>query len=250
MLLEYITYANQFIRTPCCPSPIIIGVDTVKEPLIVLNMKTYREINQGGALRLANMCKQVAQETGIEFIVCPQQTDLGLLCNNVDLPVFAQHVDNVSPGSTTGWVTPESVRSVGARGTLINHSEHRIGVADISGLINRCRQLDLISLVCTNDIHVSRACAVLRPDFVAVEPPELIGGDISVTTADPEIVQRTVDSIRKIAPEVRVLTGAGVKNGDDVAMAIELGTCGVLLASGVVRSKDPLNTLYDLVSKI
>jgi len=230
--------------------PSKIGVDTVKEPIIILNLKTYPEINQGGALRLTKMCEQVASETGIEFVVCPQQADLGLLCKNVELPVFAQHIDNVSPGSTTGWVTPESVKSAGARGTLINHSEHRIGIADISDLITRCRQLDLISLVCTNDLSVSRACAVLKPDFVAVEPPELIGGDISVTTADPEIVRRTVDSIRKIAPEVRVLTGAGVKNGDDVAMAVELGTCGVLLASGVVRSKDPLKTLYDLVSKI
>jgi|ETNmetMinimDraft_26_1059896.scaffolds.fasta_scaffold05646_5 triosephosphate isomerase len=236
---------NVVLRTPAK-----IGADTMKEPIIVLNMKTYTEINQGGALRLATMCKQVADETGIEFVVCPQQVDLGLMCNNVDLPVFAQHIDNVSTGSTTGWVTPEAVKSAGAVGTLINHSEHRIGIADISDLITRCRKLNLSSLVCTNDISVSRACAVLKPDFIAVEPPELIGGDISVTTADPEIVRRTVDSIRKIAPEVRVLTGAGVKNGEDVAMAVELGTCGVLLASGVVKSKDPLKTLYDLVSKI
>ena len=227
-----------------------IGADTMKEPIIVLNMKTYPEINQGGALRLANMCKQVAEETGIEFVVCPQQVDLALLCNKVDLPIFAQHIDNVSTGSTTGWVTPESVKSAGASGTLINHSEHRIGIADISDIITRCRELDFLSLVCTNDISVSRACSVLKPDFVAVEPPELIGGDISVTTADPDIVRRTVDSIRKIAPDVRVLTGAGVKNGDDVAMAVELGTCGVLLASGVVKSEDPLKILYGLVSKI
>lgn len=219
-------------------------------PYIVLNMKTYHEINNGGALELARMCKKVADETGIEFIVCPQQTDLALICSKVTIPVFAQHMDNVIPGSTTGWVTPESVKSAGAAGTLINHSEHRLKIADISALIARCRKLGLRSLVCTNDINVSRACAVLEPDFIAVEPPELIGGDISVTSADPEIVSGTVDAIRKIAPEVKVLTGAGVKNGDDVRMAVELGTCGVLLASGVVKAEDPLGTLYELVSKL
>ena len=219
-------------------------------PYIVLNMKTYSETNFGGSLELARMCKKVADETGIEFIVCPQQTDLALICDQVDIPVFSQHMDNVIPGSTTGWITPESVKSAGAEGTLINHSEHRLKIADISDLVARSRELGLRSLVCTNDINVSRACAVLEPDFIAVEPPELIGGDISVTSADPEIVSGTVDAIRRVAPGVKVLTGAGVKNGDDVRAAIELGTCGVLLASGVVKAKDPLATLFELVSKL
>ena len=215
-----------------------------------MNMKTYSETNNGGALELAKMCEKVGEETGVEFIVCPQQVDLALICNSVDIPVYAQHIDNVNPGSTTGWVTPESVKSAGARGTLINHSEHRLKIADISRLVSRCKAAGLISLVCTNDISVSRSCAILEPDFVAVEPPELIGGDISVTSADPEIVRGTANTIRKIAPGVKVLTGAGVKNGKDVRMAIELGTSGVLLASGVVKAKEPLKILYDLVSKI
>jgi len=193
-------------------------------PYIVLNMKTYDEINHGSAQELAEMCQGVAEETGIEFIVCPQQTDLAFVCNRIGIPVFAQHMDNVRPGSTTGWVTPESVKSAGAMGTLINHSEHRLKIADISALVARCKELGLRSLVCTNDLDVSRACAVLEPDFIAVEPPELIGGDISVTSADPEIVSGTVEAIRKIAPGVKVLTGAGVKNGNDVKAAIELGT--------------------------
>ena len=92
--------------------------------------------------------------------------------------------------------------------------------------------------------------AKLGPTFIAVEPPELIGGDISVTTADPSIVTDTVAVVKEVNPNVRVLCGAGVKNGSDVAMAIKLGTEGVLLASGVTKAQDPAAILSDLVSQI
>ena len=83
-----------------------------------------------------------------------------------------------------------------------------------------------------------------------MEPPELIGGDISVTTANPKIVQDTVETVKAVNRNVSVLCGAGVKTGQDVATAISLGADGVLLASGVVKSKDPKATLEDLISKI
>ena len=84
--------------------------------------------------------------------------------------------------------------------------------------------------------------------MVAVEPPELIGGDVSVTSVDPRIVSDTVEVVNSINPEVTTLCGAGVKNGMDVAKAIELGTSGVLLASGVTKAQDPESVLRDLVS--
>jgi triosephosphate isomerase len=86
--------------------------------------------------------------------------------------------------------------------------------------------------------------------MIAVEPPELIGGDTSVTSADPEIVSGTANLVKSVNPDVRVLCGAGVKNGEDVAMAIQLGTEGVLLASGVTKANDPQGILADLVSKL
>jgi triosephosphate isomerase len=49
---------------------------------------------------------------------------------------------------------------------------------------------------------------------------------------------------------VRVLAGAGISTGDCVKKAIELGADGVLLASGVVKAKNPEEVLFDLVSKI
>ena len=103
-------------------------------------------------------------------------------------------------------------------------------------------------MVCANTVEDAKALAEFAPDYIAVEPPELIGGDISVTTADPSIVKDTVQAVKAVDPNVRVLCGAGVKNGKDVSAALSLGADGVLLASGVVKAQDPRAVLEDLVS--
>lgn len=219
----------------------------IPTPVIVVNFKTYQEASGEKALALAKVCEGVSRETGASIVIAPPAMDLALLARSVDIPVFAQHLDSVSSGSTTGHVTVENAKLSGAKGTLVNHSERRLRIAEIHEVIDRCRATGLTTIVCTNNLAVSKAGAAMEPDFVAIEPPELIGGDVSVTTANPRIVSDTVKAIRNIGNEVEVLCGAGIKNGRDVSKAIELGTHGVLLASGVVKSKDPRAILMDLV---
>jgi isopentenyl diphosphate isomerase/L-lactate dehydrogenase-like FMN-dependent dehydrogenase len=48
-------------------------------------------------------------------------------------------------------------------------------------------------------------------------------------------VSDTVAAVKAVNPNVRVLCGAGVKNGNDVAKAIELGAEGVLLQAASPR---------------
>jgi triosephosphate isomerase len=182
--------------------------------------------------------------------VCPQLADLSVVAGGVGIPVFAQHVDNIAPGSFTGWVLPEAVAEAGAAGTLINHSERRLSAADIEALVGRVKSLGLTSIVCTNNVSVSRACAAFSPDYVAVEPPELIGSGVSVSKAKPEVVSGSVEAVRSVNGKVGVLCGAGVSSGEDLRKALDLGTSGVLLASGVVKARDQGKALMDLVSGI
>jgi len=217
-------------------------------PIIIVNVKTYSEATGRKAVELAKMMDKLAEETGASLAIAVQHSDIQKVADSVDIPVLAQHIDPISPGSHTGWVLPEAVKEAGANGTLINHSEHRLKLADIDTCIRRAEENKLTTVVCSNNIETSKAIAALEPDFVAVEPPELIGGDISVTTANPEIVRGTVEEVRKISKNIRILCGAGVKNGKDVEKAIELGTNGVLLASGVVKAQDKEKVLRDLIS--
>jgi len=217
-------------------------------PTIVLNVKTYSEATGDAAYALAGLMDTLAKETGVSLAICVQATDIYRVAQHVSIPVYAEHIDPITPGSHTGWTLPEAIQAAGAVGTLINHSEHRLQLADIDACIHRTKTLGLDHIVCTNNIATSKAVAGLSPQILAVEPPELIGGDISVTTADPDIVKGTVDAVHDINTSVGVLCGAGVKNGKDVAKAIELGADGVLLASGVVKARDQEQIIRDLIA--
>ena len=222
----------------------------LKTPTIVLNVKTYDEATWLKALEIAKLMDKISKETVTSMGIAVQATDISICAKNVSIPVFAEHIDPVKPGSHTGWTLPEAIKAAGAVGTLINHSEHRLKLADIDICITRAKELELDHIVCSNNIDTSKAIAAFSPNFIAVEPPELIGGDISVTSADPGIVSGSVDAVRKIDKKVKVLCGAGVKNGKDVAKAIELGSDGVLLASGIVKAKEKEKVIRDLASSL
>jgi triosephosphate isomerase len=216
--------------------------------LIVLNFKTYRESTGLQALRLAEICEDISGDYSVQMVVVPQVADIQAISNAVKIPVYAQHVDGVGYGGFTGHVTAESLKAAGATGSLINHSERRLRLAEIEASISACRQAGLKTIVCTNNVATTRAAAALQPDYVAVEPPELIGSGIPVSKANPEVIVSSVEAVKGIAPQVSVLCGAGITHGEDLRSALELGSVGVLLASGIIKAKDQRKALEDLVT--
>ena len=216
----------------------------MKLPLIVVNFKTYPSALGIKALELAKIHAKVAKDTGANIAVAVQTVDLRMIATEVDIPVFSQHFELAEQGSFTGHVTPYSLVDAGAAGTLLNHAEKKLPLDVLQKSIEKAAALGLFTIVCADTAESGQKYAKFNPDLVAVEPPELIGGDISVTSANPQIVKDAVAMIGKN----KVLVGAGVKTGEDVKMAIQYGASGVLLASGIIKSTDPERTLRDLVS--
>jgi triosephosphate isomerase (TIM) len=221
-----------------------------RTPIVILNFKTYLESTGKNALKLAIASEMVAEETGVNMVVAPQSPDIYSLSHQVKIPVFAQHIDAVDAGGHTGSTLTECVKEVGADGSLINHSEQRMKLADIDVAVKKLSERNMVSVLCTNNIETSAAAATLKPDFVAIEPPELIGSGIPVSKAEPEIVEGTVDIIHEINSEIGILCGAGISTGEDMKAAMDLGAEGVLLASGIIMADDPKDALLNLVSKI
>jgi len=222
----------------------------VRTPIILVNFKTYSEAMGRKAVKLAKTAEKISLETEVCIGLAPQFVDIAPVSRAVSVPVFAQHIDPIAPSFFTGHVLPESVREAGAVGTLINHSERQLTLAEIDAAIRRARESDLLSVVCTNNASVSAAVAALKPDMVTVEPPELIGTRIPVSRASPEVVSSAVELVKRINPNVVILCGAGITTGEDVAAALRLGTEGVLVASGVVKAKDPHKTLLEFAEAI
>ena len=219
-------------------------------PIVILNYKTYLESSGENALELARALKSASEESGITMVAAPQAADIYRIQDQISLPIFAQHIDPITPGGHTGSNLIETLIEAGISGSLINHSENRMKLADIDEVIQLCKQNDIESCVCTNNIATSKAIATFSPDAVAVEPPELIGTGSPVSQAQPEVVEDSVKGVRSINKKIKVLCGAGISTGDDMKAAMDLGADGVLLASGIVKAENPKEALLDLVSKL
>ena len=121
---------------------------------------------------------------------------------------------------------------------MINHSEHRIPPKDIKELIERLRQLNMVSVVCVQDVSEASLYAKENPDFIAIEPPELIGSGKAVSKERPELITNAVKAVHDARNNTKLLCGAGIVSGDDVRKAMELGASGILVASGIIKSKN------------
>ncbi len=223
-------------------------VQRIQTPLILVNLKCYQESIGHGAHRIAKAAREISDESGVCIALAPLYMDIHPVNHHFSIPVFAQHIDPVPPGAHTGRTPLLAVKSAGAIGSLVNHSEYRLSIADIEKNVTALRAEGMLSCVCSNNVATTSAVATLGPDFVAIEPPELIGGTISVSESNPEIITESVQAVQKINPKVQVLTGAGIHSGKCVKTAVDLGTQGVLLASSVVKAQDPAAVLRDLVS--
>lgn len=205
--------------------------------MIIVNFKAYSEGTGEKARSLSRKCEKASAETDADVVSVPQHQDLRI-CEG---KVFGQHLDPVDPGSHTGHVTGQGLKSAGASGTLINHSEMRMEPAKIKKSVKKAKAQNLTTVVCAQSPEECKKYSKFNPDYVAFEPPELIGGDVSVSSAQPDLIEEAVN-----LSEVDVLTGAGIKSRKDVEKSIELGCKGVLVASGVVKSEEPLEKIKEL----
>lgn len=215
------------------------------EKILIVNLKSYESGIGRKARYIADIINRVSKDRGVRVIIAAQPTDIERLAYKNE--VFAQHIDPVKYGSNTGHILPEAVREAGAKGTLINHSERGLSSEEIRQRIERAKNVGLMTVVCTPDAERAEEIAKMGPDYIAVEPPELIGGDVSVSRASPGLIEDAVKKVRSANPAVKVLAGAGVNKGQDVVTALSLGAAGVLVASAVVRSDNPEAVLTEIL---
>ena len=104
-------------------------------PFILVNLKTFREGMGNRAHMIANAAQLVAHESGVTIGIAPSYIDLHPISHHFAIPVYAQHVDGYEPGAHTGHITADALKMAGAAGSLINHSERRLTLADIEASI-------------------------------------------------------------------------------------------------------------------
>lgn len=211
--------------------------------MIVVNFKTYKQATGYKAVELANICKQIQEETKIRIVAVPQLADLRN-CVETGADCWVQHVDPVLPGRNTGWITVEDVEEIGAKGTLLNHAEHKLDSQVLEKTMSLIAGMAFEACICADSPEEAERVIKLGPDFVAFEPPELIGSkDKSVASEKPDTIAQIVKSLDR-----PVLIGAGVHSAEDIKVGLQMGAKGALLATDVVLAENPEKELRKLAT--
>lgn len=219
---------------------------------IFVNFKTYPQGTGEKAVELAQVCQEVQGEQegqeGVEIIPIVQAIDLFRVKQEVDIPVWLQHLDWQPQGQFTGWINLEAVIEAGVRGTLLNHSEHQIPPGTIKQTISVIRNTQyeirkFEMMVCCKTLGQMERLVKLKPDYIGYEISELIGGKISIT----DFKQKSITQAVKICGEIPLIVGAGVNQAKDIQKAKKLGAKGVLISSAVVLAKDPKEKLLEFI---
>lgn len=222
-------------------------MERLKKPVFVINFKSYPSSYGQQSLLIAKAAEKVSSELGVYIAIAPPYTEIYRLSREVKIDVFSQHVDPIGEGAGTGYVTTEMIKAAGAKGSIINHSEHRLKLSEIEATVKRLRELNMVSLVCADTPLSSLAVASFSPDIVAMEPPELIGTGISVSKAKPELITQTIELVRSSSyAKPMILVGAGIVERLDAKKAVELGADGILVSSVVMKSKEPEKIIREL----
>ena len=215
----------------------------------IINFKNYLEIAGEKSLELSKVSERVSEDTGVDIIIAPPTPSLSRVCTTVKTPVISQHIDLSKLGSTTGFLVPEIVKSYGAVGSLINHSEHRFNSSDsIRELVTILKNLQMVSIVCVRTPEEAGTIANFNPDFIAIEPPELIGSGKAVSKENPAIITESISSVAAISNSSKVICGAGIVDRADVESALKLGAEGILVASGIIKAESWYDKIHELAS--
>ena len=205
--------------------------------MFVINCKNYEEISGDKIKKFIKIAEQVSKKYKIKIAISPPQHLIGLVANS-SITVLAQHIDNSKVGSTTGFIIPELLKKSKVKGSLINHSEHRISSKEIEKLVLKLKELKMISIVCVKDVAEVKKYLKIDPDFIAIEPPELIGSGKAVSKEKPDLIEKAASIVNDSKNKTKLLCGAGIVSGEDVAKSIELGSKGILVASGIIKAKN------------
>ncbi|KKU10171.1 MAG: Triosephosphate isomerase [Candidatus Woesebacteria bacterium GW2011_GWB1_45_5] len=215
--------------------------------MIFVNYKTYEEATGERAVSLTKILENVAQEAQIKIIPVVQAVDIKEVIAATTLEVWTQKIDPVEFGAHTGSIVPEAVLEDGAMGTFLNHSEAKFANFDeLAKASDRAKEAGLKTLIFAKDLEELKNVCSLNPNFVAYEPPELIGStSTSVAEARPEIISEAHAAAN--AAGIPLIVGAGVHSQNDVRKCLELGAVGVAVATDIVKAENPAKELLDLI---
>ena len=216
---------------------------SIKPPFFEIGPKAY--LYGRDVLELALAAERASEKYDVQIIFTPQYTDIPLLSNETKrLLVFAQHMDALCVGRGLGSVLPEAVKAAGAKGVMLNHAEHPLGLSVLNQTIKRADEIGLATIVCADSLEDASAIAHFAPNIIVAEPTELIG---TGKTSGLDYVLSTTKAIKDVNSDIHVLQGAGISTPQDVYDVIYAGAEATGCTSGIVKADDPIGMVDEMI---
>ena len=200
--------------------------------MIIINFKNY--VSGKKALDLSRKIKKYLPRA----IVCSSSSDISLISSKTRMKVYAQHVDFQDLGKSTGYEIPEDLKKAGASGSLLNHTEHPVGIKSIEKTLRRSKG-KLRIIVCVKNLGETKKVLKMRikPWAIAYEDPKLISSGKSITKYNSKSVLEFSALFKR--SKVIPLCGAGISSVEDILESKKLGCKGVLVSSAIAKNKNP-----------
>ena len=215
----------------------------IRPPFFEIGPKSYLYGEQ--VLNLALAADKVAQKYDVDVIFTTPYTEIRRVRENTErIFVFAPHMDALPIGRGLTDILPEGVKAAGAQGVMLNHCERPLSLSALQQTILRAKALELMTIVCADSINECKAVAQLHPDIIVAEPSELIGKG---KASSMDYVKISLQAVKSVDPNILVLQGAGISNGQDVYKVISAGADGTGSSSGIVKASSPEEMIDEML---
>lgn len=218
----------------------------VKKPFFIVNLKSYLFGSQ--ALELAKISDSLAAKYKIDCFFTAQLIDLPMIKENTNnLIITAQSMDALKPGRGMGHILPEGLKAQGVEAVVLNHAENPLTLSQLDIILQRAKDLDLITIVCGDSPSQCRAIGELHPNIMICEPSSLIG---TGSTSNDNYIKETVQAIHEVDSQILIMQAAGVSTGADVQKVMRLGADGTGGTSGIIKASSWKNKIDEMMSSL
>ena len=194
---------------------------------LIINLKNYKHGEK--ALELAKKLEKINQN----IILGVSSIDISYLNKKTKLKLFAQHIDSINDERATGFLTAKAIKSHGAKGTFLNHSEHPIKFNDLKTAVNICKKQNLKIIIFAKNLREAKKIMRLSPYAIAYEDPKLISTGKSITKYKSSKISKFAKLLK--GTKIISLCGAGISSKEDIKKAEEFGCKGVALSSAIAK---------------
>lgn len=219
---------------------------TIRTPFFEIGTKNY--IYGDKLLEYAQAADFAAQKYDIDVLFITPVVEIRRVVDNTTrLIVLAPYMDVLRPGRGMADILPEALRDAGAQGVVVNHCERPMSLSAIKATIDRARELDFLVFACADTIEEAKAIAQFHPDILNPEPSQLIGGT-SGGVSDLGFVKESIKAIKSVYADILVEQAAGITSGKQVYDFIMAGSEAAGAASGIMKAKDPLKMIDEMIA--